>query len=81
MPPLTAGPPPPLPCSDGGRLGDDAQSGHNYDYGHQYPVKKLTLQAKPVPPKTNYCAGVLSNGEEIRRSIGHHRDEGPIARR
>ena len=48
--------------SDGGRLGDDPHQGNNYDHGHSYPIKKLTLQAKPVPPKTNYCAGVLSNG-------------------
>lgn len=40
----------------------DGPSGHNYDSNHVYPESKLTLQAKPVPPKTNYCAGVLSNG-------------------
>lgn len=36
--------------------------GRNYDSSHRYPLHKVTLVAKPVPPKTNYCVGVLSNG-------------------
>lgn len=36
--------------------------GNNHDKNHVYPISKLTLVAKSVAPKTNYCAGVLSNG-------------------
>ena len=37
--------------------------GHTFDTEHEYShVKTVTLQGKNVQPKTNYCAGVLSNG-------------------
>lgn len=42
--------------------------GHNFDYEHAYSqVKTVTLQAKNVQPKTNYCAGVLRNGQRTTR--------------
>lgn len=38
-------------------------TGENFDVDHEYAhVRNLTLQGKNVQPKTNYCAGVLSNG-------------------
>jgi len=42
--------------------GGREERGRNYNADHKYPVRKVTLLAKPVPPKTNYAVGVLTNG-------------------